>query len=414
MSYAGEQPIDGVVVMVFAGATASPQLTSSQIAHILTRARDQITAAGPIFVGGSRTAPSSAPHQRRRTEAYSPPAAVGQFVPTPSFRNINQPSRRNSIRGHFEQSVNHGVGGAQYGATAAVAQTPPAPFRRSVQSERRSSGTDRRRYFRRLHEYLLERNRVHREWALNRRRGSPPPPLLPSPAARGGPSAPSSSHHRNSHLNTLNSSQLAENYEIQSSLASTREQIRATTTPPSSEQLRSHVSEDVSFQQRRTNQNTTRRSPTNGGGRVFRTARMSAAPVPGRNLARRDDYIEFDYPQIQQTPSLFNTHPDIFMADFLQRATEQRMAAAAMAPEAEAAGEYIGASESAIENLERLESFDGEDRCAICLEEMDGEIGGRLIRLDCEHIFHENCLVPWLRKSNACPLCRGKKDSCSS
>ncbi|CAN0916670.1 E3 ubiquitin-protein ligase synoviolin B [Linum grandiflorum] len=67
-----------------------------------------------------------------------------------------------------------------------------------------------------------------------------------------------------------------------------------------------------------------------------------------------------------------------------------------------------GAPQSAIEKLERVE-FDGglehDDCCAICLEEMDsGE--GKVIRLDCRHLFHEICLVSWIRRSNCCPLCR--------
>ncbi|CAN0916668.1 E3 ubiquitin-protein ligase RING1-like [Linum grandiflorum] len=67
-----------------------------------------------------------------------------------------------------------------------------------------------------------------------------------------------------------------------------------------------------------------------------------------------------------------------------------------------------GASESAIAKLERVEIGGGwkqDDCCSICLEEMDsGE--GEAIRLDCRHVFHEGCLVSWLRTSNCCPLCR--------
>ncbi|CAN0911729.1 E3 ubiquitin-protein ligase RDUF1 [Linum grandiflorum] len=65
-----------------------------------------------------------------------------------------------------------------------------------------------------------------------------------------------------------------------------------------------------------------------------------------------------------------------------------------------------GASESAIANLERVEiGWKGEDCCTICLEEMgSGEV--KAIKLDCKHIFHESCLVSWLRTSNCCPLCR--------
>ncbi|CAN1805129.1 Uncharacterized RING finger protein P32A8.03c [Linum perenne] len=77
-----------------------------------------------------------------------------------------------------------------------------------------------------------------------------------------------------------------------------------------------------------------------------------------------------------------------------------------MVAEAASVEEYqirtIGAPDSAIEKLERLETFDGDDCCTICLEEMNS---CRVIRLECKHFFHESCLVPWIRNSN-CPLCR--------
>ncbi|CAN1226333.1 E3 ubiquitin-protein ligase RNF181 [Linum grandiflorum] len=79
-----------------------------------------------------------------------------------------------------------------------------------------------------------------------------------------------------------------------------------------------------------------------------------------------------------------------------------------------AAGEYEignrGVPETAIAKLERVDDFDGGDDCAICLVEMvgGGDCGGSLIRLECKHLFHESCLVSWLRTSNACPLCRSR------
>ncbi|CAN1150222.1 E3 ubiquitin-protein ligase SGR9, amyloplastic [Linum perenne] len=85
-----------------------------------------------------------------------------------------------------------------------------------------------------------------------------------------------------------------------------------------------------------------------------------------------------------------------------------------MAAEAASVEEYeirtIGTSDSAIEKLERLETFDGDDCCTICLEEMNScssdAAGRRVIRLECKHFFHESCFVPWIRNSNCCPLCR--------
>ncbi|CAN0892609.1 E3 ubiquitin-protein ligase RNF181 homolog [Linum grandiflorum] len=77
--------------------------------------------------------------------------------------------------------------------------------------------------------------------------------------------------------------------------------------------------------------------------------------------------------------------------------------------EASPAVENRGVPESAIAKLDRVDDFDGDDDCAICLVEMaGGGCGGRLIRLECKHLFHESCLVSWLRTSNSCPLCRSR------
>lgn len=67
----------------------------------------------------------------------------------------------------------------------------------------------------------------------------------------------------------------------------------------------------------------------------------------------------------------------------------------------------------------RAESTDPNDKCAICLkvtagddDEEDGSRGrdseaARLFRvLPCKHSFHEGCIMPWLGKTNSCPLCR--------
>ncbi|OAY77925.1 E3 ubiquitin-protein ligase RING1-like [Ananas comosus] len=65
---------------------------------------------------------------------------------------------------------------------------------------------------------------------------------------------------------------------------------------------------------------------------------------------------------------------------------------------------------SAIKNLDRM-SYDGEGRnwcreqaCVICTE--DFEQGAPLCRMPCCHVFHEGCLVRWLKQSRLCPLCR--------
>ena len=53
--------------------------------------------------------------------------------------------------------------------------------------------------------------------------------------------------------------------------------------------------------------------------------------------------------------------------------------------------------------VQPLEPILGE-RCTIC--QADYEVGDCVARLPCKHSFHQNCLVPWLKQKNTCPLCR--------
>ena len=46
-----------------------------------------------------------------------------------------------------------------------------------------------------------------------------------------------------------------------------------------------------------------------------------------------------------------------------------------------------------------------EKNCSICL--IDFKEDDTLIRFSCkEHIFHKNCILTWLEKSDKCPLCK--------
>eukprot|EP00927_Polykrikos_kofoidii_P086149 TRINITY_DN9572_c0_g1_i2.p1 TRINITY_DN9572_c0_g1~~TRINITY_DN9572_c0_g1_i2.p1 ORF type:complete len:369 (+),score=64.25 TRINITY_DN9572_c0_g1_i2:205-1311(+) len=42
--------------------------------------------------------------------------------------------------------------------------------------------------------------------------------------------------------------------------------------------------------------------------------------------------------------------------------------------------------------------------CAICLDEL--VVGQPALRIVCGHLYHEDCVKDWLKKSNECPVCR--------
>ena len=45
-----------------------------------------------------------------------------------------------------------------------------------------------------------------------------------------------------------------------------------------------------------------------------------------------------------------------------------------------------------------------DNTCSVCLDEFKDE--DVLVKLNCEHIFHKDCLEPWLNNNRNCPLCR--------
>tara|TARA_B100000575_G_scaffold197010_1_gene159330 strand:- start:5 stop:538 length:534 start_codon:yes stop_codon:yes gene_type:complete len=46
-----------------------------------------------------------------------------------------------------------------------------------------------------------------------------------------------------------------------------------------------------------------------------------------------------------------------------------------------------------------------DESCSICLE--DFKTGDNIKKLNCTHIFHKECLEPWLNSNNRnCPMCR--------
>ena len=69
------------------------------------------------------------------------------------------------------------------------------------------------------------------------------------------------------------------------------------------------------------------------------------------------------------------------------------------------------AAKNAIEKLEKckisekiMKEFGVENSCAVCKDEFI--IGEECLLMPCNHHFHENCLLPWLKERNSCPVCR--------
>ncbi|KAI9136024.1 hypothetical protein BKA69DRAFT_1034042 [Paraphysoderma sedebokerense] len=66
------------------------------------------------------------------------------------------------------------------------------------------------------------------------------------------------------------------------------------------------------------------------------------------------------------------------------------------------------APEDVIKELPRVKvnqvHVDKSIDCAVCQEKY--ELENEVIQLPCLHLFHEDCIVPWLKNNGTCPVCR--------
>uniref|UniRef100_A0A5B6Z3H7 RING-type E3 ubiquitin transferase n=1 Tax=Davidia involucrata TaxID=16924 RepID=A0A5B6Z3H7_DAVIN len=66
------------------------------------------------------------------------------------------------------------------------------------------------------------------------------------------------------------------------------------------------------------------------------------------------------------------------------------------------------ASKAAIESMPTIEIVEShiatESHCAVCKEPFD--LGTEAREMPCKHIYHSDCIHPWLSLHNSCPVCR--------
>jgi E3 ubiquitin-protein ligase RNF115/126 len=57
-----------------------------------------------------------------------------------------------------------------------------------------------------------------------------------------------------------------------------------------------------------------------------------------------------------------------------------------------------------LKTIENKENSNLKNICSVCKDEFD--IDQILLELPCNHLFHEDCILPWLKERNSCPCCR--------
>jgi len=64
------------------------------------------------------------------------------------------------------------------------------------------------------------------------------------------------------------------------------------------------------------------------------------------------------------------------------------------------------ASRASVDALEEVKASgkDAVGQCAVCKDEF--ELGKYAKRMPCNHMYHADCILPWLARHNSCPVCR--------
>jgi len=65
-------------------------------------------------------------------------------------------------------------------------------------------------------------------------------------------------------------------------------------------------------------------------------------------------------------------------------------------------------SQELIKNLKSRLVTVHDEKCPICLAPNENLNDEKFLTLPCGHDFHDECILPWLNRTNTCPLCRSE------
>ncbi|URE48234.1 zinc finger, RING-type [Musa troglodytarum] len=139
---------------------------------------------------------------------------------------------------------------------------------------------------------------------------------------------------------------------------------------------------------------------------------LRSPPVGGRRDADWTTTSSFELYYDDGTQSGLRPLPES-MSEFLMGSGLERILDQLSQTEVDGIGgahgfEYPPASKVAIDSMPTIEIADGhismESHCAVCKDPF--ELGTEVREMPCKHIYHQDCILPWLSLRNSCPLCR--------